>query len=107
THEALAIAHGQAVMLLGGEGGREVGLQAGDLIVLPAGTLHRRLSASENFTACGAYPPDAKADLLRPETGHDQDRVRATVPLPDFDPFYGEHGPVTRIWSKGRRPHLH
>lgn len=108
THEALAIAHGQAVMLLGGEGGREIALKAGDLIALPAGTLHRLLSASENFIACGAYPPDREADLLRPETGHDRDKAQASVPLPDFDPFYGEHGPVMRIWSKGRRrPHLH
>lgn len=107
THEALAIAHGQAVMLLGGEGGREVELHEGDLLVLPAGTVHRRLSASHDFLACGAYPPDHEADLLRPEAGPDRDKVQASVPLPDFDPFYGEHGPVTRIWSKGCRPRLH
>lgn len=108
THEALAIAHGKVMMLIGGEGGREIELHAGDLIALPAGTIHRRLSASDDFLACGAYPTGHEADFLRPEAKRAGSGLQIVpIPLPDFDPFYGEHGPVTRIWSKGRRPLLH
>lgn len=104
AHEALAIAHGEAVLVLGGEDGREVELHEGDLIALPAGTVHRCAYASPDFRACGAYPQGGETSVLTPDKSKGQ---IAPVSLPDFDPFYGEHGPVTRIWSKGRRPKLH
>lgn len=100
AHESLAVARGEAVLMLGGEGGVEVALRAGDLAVLPAGTGHRRLSASDDFAVCGAYPPGQKADLLRPEEADPvqaRERIEA-VPLPRTDPFYGEAGPLVRLW---------
>lgn len=100
AHEALAVARGEATLMLGGEGGREVTVRAGDLAVLPAGTGHRRLSASGDFAICGAYPPGQEADLLRPEKA-DASAVReriAAVPLPCSDPFYGAAGPLVRLW---------
>ncbi|HET7410277.1 MAG TPA: cupin domain-containing protein [Paracoccaceae bacterium] len=102
AHEALAVARGNAVLMLGGEGGREVAVGAGDLIVLPAGTGHRRLRASGDFAVCGAYPPGQKADLLRPEEADpEESRQRiAAVPLPRTDPFYGANGPLLRLWGQ-------
>ena len=105
AHEALAVARGEAVLMLGGEGGRAVTLRAGDLVVLPAGTGHRRLSASDDFAVCGAYPPGQEADLLRPEEAEPAEaegRI-AAVPLPLSDPFYGNDGPLVRLWpAEGR-----
>ena len=102
AHEALAVAQGEATLMLGGPEGQEVTVRAGDLAVLPAGTGHRRLAASADFAVCGAYPPGQRADLLR-ATERDwhaaADRI-AAVPLPGTDPFYGASGPLIHLWKR-------
>lgn len=100
AHESLAVARGEARLMLGGPEGREVTVRAGDLIVLPAGTGHRRLDASGGFAVCGAYPPGQQADLLRATEADWQGAEAriAAVPLPGTDPFYGPHGPLIETW---------
>ncbi len=100
AHEALAVAGGQATLMLGGPDGREVTVRAGDLVVLPAGTGHKRLAASQDFAVCGAYPRGQEADLLKSTEQNwpgAEDRI-AAVPLPPTDPFYGADGPLLRLW---------
>ena len=103
SHEALGIAHGSAEIEVGGEGGKKLTLQAGDLIVLPAGTGHRRVSASDNLVVMGAYPAGQEHyDICRNKSDHPKDifAAIAAVPLPDSDPIYGVDGPLMQEWSR-------
>lgn len=89
AHELLAVLDGDALLKLGGEGGRELAVRAGDVLVLPAGTGHRRLRAGPDFLVLGAYPAGQRWDLLRGDPSERPaalDRIRG-VSLPEADPL--------------------
>ena len=99
-HETLGIARGHARVQLGGQNGEVFELAAGDVVVLPAGTGHQRLSSSDDLLVIGAYPPDGHYDLCR-GTSAEHARAVATiprVPVPQTDPLHGATGPLTRLW---------
>jgi len=100
-HEALGIARGRAHVRLGGDAGEEVELAAGDVVVLPAGTGHHCLSASEDFHVVGAYPPEGTYNLCRGSNPADRDKALVTipqVPLPKTDPVNGGSEPLPQLW---------
>ena len=92
-------------MQFGGDKGKTLTLQAGDVVVLPAGTGHRRISASDDLLVVGAYPGKGDYDQPRPgEIDHAKARERiARVPAPEQDPVYGPQGPIIDAWSSPRR----
>ena len=55
-HEVLGIARGSATVRGGRNKGRTLKVKAGDALVIPAGTGHQCLTASQTFMAVGAYP---------------------------------------------------
>jgi uncharacterized protein YjlB len=60
------------------------------VLVLPAGTGHRRRSASGGFTVVGAYPAGQEDyDLLRGADAAALARI-AALPAPPSDPVGGE-----------------
>lgn len=102
AHEALGVARGSAIVQLGGESGKTLDVAAGDLLVLPAGTGHKRVKASENFMLIGAYPPGQENYDIRRGKNEEaglMERI-ASVPLPKNDPFFGARGWLPALWKK-------
>jgi uncharacterized protein YjlB len=90
SHEVLGVLAGEATLELGGPQGRSFDVKAGDVVVLPAGTGHRRATARDGFTVCGAYPRGQEDyDLLRSADDAARERIR-TLPAPEQDPVGGE-----------------
>ncbi len=105
THEALGMARGQITLGLGGEGGTVVKLQAGDVLVLPAGTSHTRLDNSGDSQMVGGYPDGRDWDLIRDELVTDAEaraavKLIGSLPIPTRDPVTG--GPMM-LWRQAPR----
>jgi len=101
AHEVLGVASGDAWVLMGGPKGRELKIRAGDVVVIPAGVGHCRLSSSSDFLVVGGYPPGQDWDLLRGRDGERPraDRNIAAVKVPATDPVFGAKGPLLDVWG--------
>jgi uncharacterized protein YjlB len=80
-HEVLGVARGHARVRVGGAKGRALNLKAADVVILPAGTGHERLSGSKDLLVIGPYPPFGTYDECR-SSGKEKehDRARTTIP---------------------------
>jgi uncharacterized protein YjlB len=102
NHEVLGIARGRGRVRFGGDGGRMIEINAGDVVILPAGTGHQCVQSSSDLLVVGAYPSGGTYDECR-GTAEEHDRALARishVPVPAKDPVYGRHGPLRRLWQK-------
>jgi uncharacterized protein YjlB len=98
AHEVLGVDSGRATIQLGGDEGQAVEVEAGDVLILPAGTGHRRISKSADFSVSGAYPPgQERYDLCRSRTPEAELRIGKT-PLPATDPVSGQDGELPKLW---------
>lgn len=100
-HEVLGCVSGRATIGLGGEAGVRLEIEAGDVLVLPAGTGHRRLAASDDFSIVGGYPPGQDGTITRPEEIEPEDALARIADLapPASDPLGGQHGPLLDAWA--------
>ena len=98
-HEVLGIAAGTAELVLGGEGGRQIEVSAGDVLLLPAGTGHRCVRHSDDFLVVGAYPPGQSADIVCREATPSMLKQIAVLNFPASDPVHGPEGPMLKLWA--------
>ena len=100
VHEVLAICRGEAKVQFGGNQGVTLNVQAGDVVLIPAGVGHENRGSSGDLLVVGAYPSSEPVDLCR---GKAEERPQvlaniAQVPLPATDPIGGDQGPVFVYW---------
>jgi uncharacterized protein YjlB len=100
AHEVLGIAGGVADVIVGGPGGRIVHLQAGDAILLPAGTGHCLASSGGPLEVVGAYPPGQQWDIRRDALTEKERAAMETLPFPASDPVLGAQGPLLAHWRQ-------
>ncbi len=98
--EVIGVYRGRANVRFGDAVGIEMELQSGDIVVIPAGVSHQRVSSSNGFHGVGAYPAGLEVDEIRPDNSKrpEADKRIAGIPLPDRDPWCGGDGPLAKLW---------
>jgi uncharacterized protein YjlB len=104
AHEVLGIFSGRIRIQLGGERGKQVTVDAGDVVVIPAGVAHKNVAYSGDYRVVGAYPEGTSPDLNYGRSGErpTTDRNIARVPMPAADPVAGRRGALVAHWSRTR-----
>jgi uncharacterized protein YjlB len=107
-HEVMGVARGSAMVQFGGKQGRKITIKRGDVVMLPSGTGHECLSASDDFLVVGAYPAAGHYDVLRTSREEHAKAVKTVpkVPPPRRDPIYGKGGVLLRLWRRLPRKRL-
>jgi uncharacterized protein YjlB len=102
AHEVLCVVSGSASLAFGGPEGETVEVEAGDVVVIPAGVGHCNRGSKGGFSVVGAYPRGQESYDLRTGEGGQRPEVLENirnVPLPKSDPLFGEKGLLLQRWS--------
>lgn len=104
AHEVLFVFSGSCKVQAGGEGGLVATINAGDVIIIPAGVGHKNLGQSSDFKVVGAYPPQQNVDMNYGKPGERPrvDENIARLALPTTDPVFGKTGPLLDHWQAPR-----
>src|SRR5688500_22489 len=99
-HEALGVYEGEVTVQFGGDAGVRVTAKPGDVIVLPAGTGHKKIASRGALGIVGAYPEGQHPDTCLPALASVAKSAAAVtrVALPACDPVYGADGPLFTYW---------
>ena len=102
AHEALGVYSGEVTLQFGGENGVVLTARPGDVVVLPAGTGHKKLASRGTLGIVGAYPSGQSPDMCTPRESQRSRNAEAIarVPLPACDPVYGAGGPLFTHWKQ-------
>ncbi|MES2808757.1 MAG: cupin domain-containing protein [Bacteroidota bacterium] len=100
VHEALGVYGGETTVILGGEGGIEVRLEKGDVLIIPAGVAHKNAGAEHDIKCVGAYPLGQDYDMMYGKPGEREQAAQNLIrtPIPDTDPVRGKDG-LPKIWE--------
>lgn len=94
THECLACAAGWMEIIIFGKAGERIRVEAGDVIVMPAGVSHQMVRNSESNLMVGGYPDGRDWDNIQEEYLSIEDFRAAAkrimmLPIPVKDPVSG------------------
>ena len=94
----LGIYSGKARVQLGNDAGPVILLEKGDVLIIPAGVVHKNLDEENDVGVVGAYPDGKDYDMNYGKPGErpGTDKNIAAVPLPKTDPLTGE---VIKQWK--------
>lgn len=95
THECLGCARGWMEVVVFGEGGISLHIEAGDIIVLPAGVSHCMTGNSDDIQMVGGYPEGRDWDnvqqaFLTEDTRRQAAKRIMMLPIPARDPATGQ-----------------
>ena len=101
AHEVLGVYKGNAKVQFGGEEGPVLAVEAGDVVIIPAGVAHKNINSSHDFRVVGAYPAGQSWDMNYGKKGERPaaDNNIAGVPDPLTDPVYGSKSPLLELWK--------
>lgn len=104
SHEVLGIVSGRARLCFGGEENPrrvEPVVQAGDLIIVPAGVAHQLLKDLDgDFGMLGSYPAGKNWDMCYGVEGEDESQITKAIAQQAWfvrDPLYGDDGPAMHV----------
>ena len=101
SHEVLGCFSGSAKVLLGGERGELLTLEAGDVVLIPAGVGHFNKGASSDFGVVGAYPRGFNWDMQYGRPGERPKVLQniSALPVPPLDPVTASDGGLKEYWT--------
>jgi uncharacterized protein YjlB len=103
THEVLGLGRGCVSLKIGGSQGQIVHLEAGDIVIIPAGVGHYAISEHSDYQFVGGYPNGHAWDLktgLEAEVRSQVLQAIAGVRMPERDPIFGQEGLMFEKWAQ-------